>query len=158
MDIRSVTRPAPPSTRSVLAGAHLCDQVAGLLLVEPKTTRQVFLGEPVEEVLAMVKWALKHEGEASFNPERILPAWAKKRGRGYWRTQDCRVEECGCCHGTSVSHLKGPAQSMILPPATSSVTPVSQEELSEARNRVASATSSGFPIRPSGNMVAHCCC
>jgi hypothetical protein len=46
MDTRSVTRPAPPSTRSVLAGAHLCDQVAGLLLVDPKTIRQVFLGNP----------------------------------------------------------------------------------------------------------------
>ena len=44
MDKASVTRPAPPSTRSVLAGAHLCDQVAGLLLVESKTIRQVFPG------------------------------------------------------------------------------------------------------------------
>jgi hypothetical protein len=58
----------------------------------------------------------------------------------------------------SVSHLKGTAQSMILPPATSSVTPVSHDELSEARNRVASATSSGSPIRPSENMAAHRCC
>jgi hypothetical protein len=100
MDKVSVTRPAPPSTRSVLAGAHLCDQVAGLLLIESKVARQVFLGEPVEEVLAMVKWTLKHEGEASFDPERILPVWAKKRGRGYWRVEDRRVEECRCCHGT----------------------------------------------------------
>ena len=100
MDTRSVTRPAPPSTRSVLAGAHLCDQVASLLLVDPKVTRQVFLGEPVEEVLARVKWSLKHEGEASFDSERILPAWARKRGRGYWRVENRRVEECRCCHGT----------------------------------------------------------
>ena len=47
----------------------------------------------------MVKWALKHEGEAEFDPEKILPAFAKKRGRGYWRTEDRRVEECGYCHG-----------------------------------------------------------
>ena len=100
MDKVSVTRPAPPSTRSVLAGAHLCDQVAGLLLAEPKTTRQAFLGEPVEEVLAMAKWALKHEGEAEFDPKRILPGWAKKRRRGYWRVDDPRVKECGQCHGT----------------------------------------------------------
>ena len=100
MDTRSVTRTAPPSTRSVLAGAHLCDQVAGLLLIESKVTRQVFLGEPVEEVLAMVKWSLKHEGEASFDIEKILPAWAKKRGRGYWRVEDSKLEECRCCHGT----------------------------------------------------------
>jgi hypothetical protein len=100
MDIRSVTRPPLPSTRAVVAGAHLCDQVSALLLVEAKTTRQAFLGEPVEEVMAMVKWALKHEGETEFDPERILPAWARKRGRGYWRTEDRRVEECGYCHGT----------------------------------------------------------
>jgi hypothetical protein len=100
MDKVSLTRPTPPSTRSVLAGAHLCDQIAGLLLVEPQLTRQVFLGEPIEEVLGMVKWALKHEGEAEFDPERILPAWAKKRGRGYWRTKDRQVEEYRCCHGT----------------------------------------------------------
>jgi len=71
MDGLSVTH---PSTRSILAGAHLCDQIAGLLLIEPKIARQVFLGEPVKEVLAMVEWALKHQGEAGFGPEKILPA------------------------------------------------------------------------------------
>jgi hypothetical protein len=70
------------------------------LLIEVKITRQAFLGEPGEEVMAMVKWALKHEGEPEFDTERILPAWARKRGRGYWRTEDRRVEECGHCHGT----------------------------------------------------------
>jgi hypothetical protein len=100
MDTRSVTRPPLPSTRAILAGAHLCDQVSALLLVEPKVCRQAFLGEPVEEVMAMVKWTLKHKGEAKFDPERILPAWAKKRGRGCWRVEDRRVEECGYCHGT----------------------------------------------------------
>jgi hypothetical protein len=100
MDIRSVTSPPLPSTRSILAGAHLCDQVSALLLIEPKVARLAFLGEPVEEVLAMTKWVLKHEGEADFDPEKILPAWAKKRTRGYWRTEDRRVEECEYCHGT----------------------------------------------------------
>ncbi len=100
MDVRSVTRPPLPSIRSVLAGAHLCGQVASLLLVEAKVVRQAFLGEPVEEVLAMVEWALKHEDEASFNAEKILPAWAQKRGRGYWRVEDQRVEECRHCHGS----------------------------------------------------------
>jgi hypothetical protein len=100
MDTRSLTRPPLPSTRVVVAGAHLCDQVSALLLIEPKTTRQAFLGEPVEEVMAMVKWALKHEGEADFDPEKILPAWARKRGRGYWRVEDRRIEECRHCHGT----------------------------------------------------------
>src|SRR5215212_2893077 len=100
MDTRSVTRPPLPSTRAILAGAHLCDQVSALLLIEPKTARQIFLGEPVEEVMAMVKWALKHEGEAEFNSEKILLAWAMKRGRGYWRAEDPRLEECRQCHGT----------------------------------------------------------
>ena len=100
MDMRSVTRLPLPSTRAIIAGAHLCDQVSALLLIETKTTRRAFLGEPVEEVLAMVKWSLKHEGEPEFDTERILLAWAKKRGRGYWRMEDRRVEECGYCHGT----------------------------------------------------------
>jgi hypothetical protein len=73
IDTRSVTRPPLPSTRAVVAGAHLCDQVASLLPIEPKVARQGFLREPIEEVMAMVKWALKHEGEADFNPEKILP-------------------------------------------------------------------------------------
>jgi hypothetical protein len=77
MDKVSVTRTAPPSTHSILAGAHLCDQISALLLIESKVTRQAFLGAPVEEVLAMAEWALKHEGEATFDPERILPAWAE---------------------------------------------------------------------------------
>jgi hypothetical protein len=100
MDTRSVTRPTLPSTRSLLTGAHLCDQVSALLLIEAKATRQAFLGEPVEEVMAMTQWAIKHEGEADFDTEKILLAWARKRGRGYWRTEDRRVEECGYCHGT----------------------------------------------------------
>src|SRR4051794_31517305 len=66
----------------------------------PKMSLDDALGEPVEEVMAMVKWALKHEGEAEFDPEKILPAWAQKRGRGCWRVEDRRVEECGHCHGT----------------------------------------------------------
>ena len=100
MDMRSVTRPPLPSIRSVLAGAHICDQIAGLLMVEAKVARQAFLGEPVEEVMAMTEWALKHEGEAGFDPEQILPAWAQKRSRGYWRIEDRRVEECRYCHGS----------------------------------------------------------
>ena len=46
MDTRSVTRPTPlPSTtRAILAEAHLCDQASALLLIEPKTVRQAFLG------------------------------------------------------------------------------------------------------------------
>ena len=42
----------------------------------------------------MVTWTLKHEGEAGFDSVKILPAWAQKRGRGYWRVEDRRIEEC----------------------------------------------------------------
>jgi hypothetical protein len=101
MDEVSLTRTAPPSTRSILAGVHLCDQISALLLIEPKVARQAFLGEPVKEVLAMVEWVLKHEGEAEFDPEKILPAWAGKRGRGYWRKEERRVEDCPQCHGSA---------------------------------------------------------
>jgi hypothetical protein len=50
--------------------------------------------------MAMVKWALKHEGEAEFDPERILLAWAREERTGLLETEDRRVEECGYCHGT----------------------------------------------------------
>ncbi len=100
MDGLSVTRPPHPSTRSIVSGAHLCDQISVLLLIEPKIARQVFLGEPVQKVLAMVEWALKHEEEAGFDSEKILSAWAQKRGRGYWRVEDRRIEECRQCHGS----------------------------------------------------------
>jgi hypothetical protein len=95
MDIRSVTRPPLPSTRAVVAGAHLCDQISTLLLVEPKIARQAFLGEPVEEVMARAEWALKHEGEAGFDSERIPASLGTEErpriledrgppGRGVW--------------------------------------------------------------------------
>jgi hypothetical protein len=42
MDEISVTRPPHPSTHSIVAGAHLCDQVAGLLLIEPKVSDSRF--------------------------------------------------------------------------------------------------------------------
>jgi hypothetical protein len=42
------------------------------------------LGEPAEEVLEMVRWALKHECEEGFDAAGVLTAWAKKRGRGAW--------------------------------------------------------------------------
>jgi len=109
MDRLSVTCPPLPSTKAILTGAHLCDQIAGLLLIEPKIARQVFLGEPVEEVLAMAEWALKHEGERGFDPEKILPVWAQKRRRGFWRVEDRRVEECSQCHGSG--SVPGPFKS-----------------------------------------------
>jgi hypothetical protein len=99
MDELSLARDAARSTDSLLAGAHLCDQVAFLLGVEEATARRVFLGEPVEVVLAMAEWVLCHEGEEGFYSEGVLPQWAERRGRGAWRTQERRVEGCRHCRG-----------------------------------------------------------
>jgi hypothetical protein len=58
-DARSAAR----STDALVAGAHLCDQVAFLIGVEEATARRAFLGEPVGVVLAMTEWVLFHDGE-----------------------------------------------------------------------------------------------
>jgi hypothetical protein len=39
----------------------------------------------VEEVLKMVRWAIKHERDPGFAAARALPGWARRRGRGAWR-------------------------------------------------------------------------
>ena len=67
---------------------HTCYQVLDLDRSFDFLTNQLGLNlrrkaPPVEEILAMVEWALKHEGEAGFDPEKILRAWAEKRRRGY---------------------------------------------------------------------------
>jgi hypothetical protein len=93
---------------SLVAGNHLCDQVAFLLGVEEATTRRAFLGEPVGVVLAMAEWVLSHEGEKGFYPEGVLPIWAERRGRGAWRTEERRVEECRHCgSGVEDSNIAG---------------------------------------------------
>jgi hypothetical protein len=97
MDEASVTRPVPIPEESLVAGSHLCDQVARLLGVGEKASRGAFLGEPVGVVLAMAGWALSRREQEGFDPEVILPAWAKDRGRGIWRTEDRRVEDCDQC-------------------------------------------------------------
>lgn len=103
MDENGRARLAPRSTTSLVAGNHLCDQVACLLGVEEATIRRAFLGEPVEVVLAMTEWVLFHEGEEGFYPETVLAARAERRGRGAWRYEDRRVEECRHCRGLYLS-------------------------------------------------------
>ena len=39
----------------------------------------------MEEVLEMVRWAIKHERDPGFAAARALPGWARRRGRGAWR-------------------------------------------------------------------------
>ncbi len=85
MDERSVTRPQPPPTRAIVADEAFCAQAAALLMCDRKPILEAFLGEPAEEVLGMVRWALSHEDDEGFDPAAVLTAWARKRGRGAWR-------------------------------------------------------------------------
>lgn len=84
MDESSVTRPSPPSTRAIVADDAFCAQAAALLLCDEEPIRDAFIGEPVEEALAMVRWALSHRDDEGFATEKILTDWARKRERGAW--------------------------------------------------------------------------
>ena len=84
MDDSSVTRPSPPSTKAIVADEGLCKQVAALLLCDRAPIHDAFMGEPAEEVLEMVRWALSHEGDEGFDAAKVLTNWARKRGRGAW--------------------------------------------------------------------------
>lgn len=74
------------STRAVVADRNLCRQIAAALFTDPEPIERAFEGEPVLEVMGMFVWCLDHGHESDFDPARILPAWARKRGRGSWRT------------------------------------------------------------------------
>ncbi len=82
MDDSSVTRPSPPSTKTIVADEGLCKHAAALLLCDAEPIRKAFIGEPAEEVLEMVRWALKHEQDKGFDAAKVLTSWAKKRKRG----------------------------------------------------------------------------
>ena|SRR5215211_6303842 len=92
MDEVSVTRPSPPSTKAIVADETFCAQTAALLFCKEQPIHDAFIGEPVEEVLEMVRWALKHEDDEGFDPVEVLTAWAKKRGRGAWSDRPQRPE------------------------------------------------------------------
>jgi hypothetical protein len=92
MDENSVTRPSPPSTRTIVSDEGLCKQVAALLLCERGPIHDAFIGEPVKEVLEMVRWALSHEDDEGFDTAEVLASWAKKRGRGAWSGRPRRPE------------------------------------------------------------------
>ena len=79
--------PSLPSTKVIAADEGFCAQVAALLLCEPEPIGDAFVGEPAEEVLEMVRWALRHEGDEGFDAVRALPNWARRRGRGRWRAE-----------------------------------------------------------------------
>ena len=84
MDERSVTRPRPHPTRAIVADEAFCAQAAALLMCDKQPILDAFLGEPAEEVLEMVRWALSHEDDEGFDPAKALAAWARKRERGAW--------------------------------------------------------------------------
>jgi hypothetical protein len=92
MDETRITRPSSPSTRAIVANEDFCKQVAALLLCDRGPIHDAFIGEPVEEVLEMVRWALKHEDDEEFDPAKVLTSWAKKRGRGAWSGRPRRPE------------------------------------------------------------------
>ena len=91
MDKNSVTRPSPPSTKVLVAEEGLCKQVAALLLCKVEPIRNAFIGESVEDVLAMVRWTLSHEDDEGFDPAKVLTNWAKKRERGVWGEKSGRA-------------------------------------------------------------------
>ena len=84
MDERSVTRPSPSSTTEIIADGAFCAQAAAVLGCAEGPIRDAFVGEPVEEALEMVRWALKHDDDEGFDAAKVLTGWARKRGRGAW--------------------------------------------------------------------------
>ena len=92
MDRNSVTRPSPPSTKAIVADEGFCKQAAALLLCNEEPICDAFIGEPVEEVLEMVRWALSHEDDEGFVTAVVLTSWAKQRGRGAWSGRPRRPE------------------------------------------------------------------
>ncbi len=77
---RSVPR---PSTRAITVDEALARRLAGFLFADAEPIMDAFVGEPVEVALAMTRWCVAHEAP-DFDPEKVLPAWAAKRGRGRW--------------------------------------------------------------------------
>jgi hypothetical protein len=87
MDDSSVTRSSPPSTKAIVADETFCAQAAALLLCDEEPIRKAFIGEPAEEVLEMVRWALKHDDDEGFDAAKALTSWAKNRRRGAWSSR-----------------------------------------------------------------------
>ncbi len=92
MDGSSVTRAPASPTRAIVADEAFCAQAAALLMCDEGPIREAFIGEPAEEVLAMVGWALSHEQDEGFVAAKVLTDWARKRGRGAWSTKPPKPE------------------------------------------------------------------
>jgi hypothetical protein len=85
MDEVSVT--STPSTLAIVADEAFCAQAAAVLMCDEAPIHEAFIGEPVEEVLAMIRWALSHEDDEGFDAAKVLTNWAQKRERGAWSTK-----------------------------------------------------------------------
>ena len=59
-------------------------QAAVVLGCDEESVRKALIGEPVEEVLAMIRWALSHQDDDAFDTAKVLTDWARKRERGAW--------------------------------------------------------------------------
>ena len=92
MDENSVTRHSTPSTRAIVANEDFCKQVAALLLCDRGPIHDAFIGEPAEEVLEMIRWALSHDDDDGFAIAEVLTSWTRKRGRGVWSGRPRRAE------------------------------------------------------------------
>ena len=92
MDETRITHPSLSSTRAIVANEDFCKQVAALLLCDRGPIHDAFIGEPAEEVLEMVRWALSHEDDEGFDTAEVLTSWAKKRKRGAWSGRPRRPE------------------------------------------------------------------
>jgi hypothetical protein len=92
MDEARITRTSLRSTKAIVANEDFCKKVAALLLCDRAPIHDAFIGEPAEEVLEMVRWALKHEDDEGFDTAEVLTSWAKKRGRGAWSGRPRRPE------------------------------------------------------------------
>ncbi len=90
MDENCVRRTSLPSTRAIVADKAFCAQAAAVLMCDEELIRKTVIGEPVEEVLAMVRWALSHEHDEGFDAAKVLTNWAQKRKRGAWSTKPRR--------------------------------------------------------------------
>ena len=84
MDEVSVTRTSPPSTKAIVADEAFCAQVAALLLCDRAPIHDAFIGEPAEEVVEMVRWALSHEDDEGFDTAKSSPPGPRRgdAGRG----------------------------------------------------------------------------
>lgn len=69
-----------------VATREFCEAVAHDLGIKPATARSAFLGEPTQQVLGVMSWALDR-AEDPKERSRMVIGWAKKRGAGAFRPQ-----------------------------------------------------------------------